>query len=95
VQESAGKRDRGHYLYRLCGVVVHSGSAFAGHYYSYIKVCGPSPRHHGSISVFCVGVGGWKGSAFAARVVQTGALRSRSLFPAPCSWRVAPLLLGA
>lgn len=24
--------------YRLAGVVVHSGTAFAGHYYSYIKV---------------------------------------------------------
>ena len=26
------------YLYELKGVVVHSGTAFAGHYYSYIKV---------------------------------------------------------
>ena len=26
-----------HYLYTLMGVVVHSGSAFAGHYYSYIR----------------------------------------------------------
>ena len=27
------------YQYGLKGIVVHSGSAFAGHYYSYIKVC--------------------------------------------------------
>ncbi len=27
-----------HYQYQLKGVVVHSGTAFAGHYYSYIKV---------------------------------------------------------
>ena len=27
------------YQYTLKGIVVHSGSAFAGHYYSYIKVC--------------------------------------------------------
>ena len=26
-----------HYRYRLVGVVVHSGTAFAGHYYSYIR----------------------------------------------------------
>ena len=26
------------YEYELKGVVVHSGTAFAGHYYSYIKV---------------------------------------------------------
>ena len=26
------------YQYELKGVVVHSGTAFAGHYYSYIKV---------------------------------------------------------
>jgi len=26
------------YSYSLKGIVVHSGSAFAGHYYSYIKV---------------------------------------------------------
>lgn len=25
------------FLYRLHGVVVHSGTAFAGHYYSYIR----------------------------------------------------------
>lgn len=27
------------YWYNLKGIVVHSGTAFAGHYYSYIKVC--------------------------------------------------------
>ena len=27
----------GQYQYELKGVVVHSGTAFAGHYYSYIK----------------------------------------------------------
>ena len=27
-----------HYQYQLKGVVVHSGTAFAGHYYSFIKV---------------------------------------------------------
>jgi ubiquitin C-terminal hydrolase len=26
-----------YYQYQLKGVVVHSGTAFAGHYYSYIK----------------------------------------------------------
>ena len=30
---------QGQYEYELKGVVVHSGTAFAGHYYSYIKVC--------------------------------------------------------
>lgn len=29
---------KGQYDYELKGVVVHSGTAFAGHYYSYIKV---------------------------------------------------------
>lgn len=42
MQEPAGRRDRAHYRYRLCGVVVHSGSAFAGHYYSYIRVGVPA-----------------------------------------------------
>ena len=32
------KRDPAYYQYSLKGVVVHSGTAFAGHYYSYIKV---------------------------------------------------------
>lgn len=32
-------RSQGQYEYELKGVVVHSGTAFAGHYYSYIKVC--------------------------------------------------------
>jgi len=32
------KEAPGHYRYELRGVVVHSGTAFAGHYYSYIKV---------------------------------------------------------
>lgn len=37
--ESVGLRMResGYYQYRLVGVVVHSGTAFAGHYYSYVK----------------------------------------------------------
>lgn len=30
--------EQSHYSYQLKGIVVHSGSAFAGHYYSYIKV---------------------------------------------------------
>ena len=30
-------KPRLHYLYDLAGVTVHSGTAFAGHYYSYIK----------------------------------------------------------
>lgn len=29
------------YVYQLKGIVVHSGTAFAGHYYSYIKVTLP------------------------------------------------------
>lgn len=28
---------RSQYMYELKGIVVHAGSAFAGHYYSYIK----------------------------------------------------------
>ncbi len=32
-----GSRPRNHYLYELKGIVVHSGTAFAGHYYSFIK----------------------------------------------------------
>lgn len=32
-----GGRPRNHYLYELKGIVVHSGTAFAGHYYSFIK----------------------------------------------------------
>ena len=38
VQVPASKQPPGHYRYELRGVVVHSGTAFAGHYYSYIKV---------------------------------------------------------
>lgn len=34
---SSGSPPRSTYLYELSGVVVHSGSAFAGHYYSYIR----------------------------------------------------------
>jgi hypothetical protein len=34
------QRAASYYRYELRGVVVHSGSAFAGHYYSYIKVGG-------------------------------------------------------
>ncbi|KAL4854761.1 Ubiquitin carboxyl-terminal hydrolase 24 [Chlorella vulgaris] len=41
-REPKGKKEASHYLYELRGVVVHSGSAFAGHYYSYIK-----DRQHG------------------------------------------------
>ena len=41
------QRAASYYRYELRGVVVHSGSAFAGHYYSYIKVGGR--------------VGGWAG----------------------------------
>ncbi|EFN51470.1 hypothetical protein CHLNCDRAFT_59229, partial [Chlorella variabilis] len=33
----AEKKDASHYRYDLRGIVVHSGSAFAGHYYSVIK----------------------------------------------------------
>ncbi|GJP59781.1 hypothetical protein CLOP_g15145 [Closterium sp. NIES-67] len=36
-----------YYEYSLVGVVVHSGTAFAGHYYSYIKErCGDAPLDH-------------------------------------------------
>lgn len=45
VQVPASKQPPGHYRYELRGVVVHSGTAFAGHYYSYIKV-----RREGSIT---------------------------------------------
>ncbi|KAL4452636.1 hypothetical protein ABPG75_008298 [Micractinium tetrahymenae] len=40
-REPAGRKPPSHYRYELRGVVVHSGSAFAGHYYSYIKDRGP------------------------------------------------------
>ena len=33
------KQSQKQYEFDLKGVVVHSGTAFAGHYYSYIKVC--------------------------------------------------------
>ncbi len=35
---AASPRDQQQYQYHLKGIVVHSGTAFAGHYYSYIKV---------------------------------------------------------
>jgi len=37
MSEATGGRPRNYYIYELKGVVVHSGSAFAGHYYSFIK----------------------------------------------------------
>ena len=40
---AAQKRDPGQCKYYLKGIVVHSGTAFAGHYYSYIKVEIPWP----------------------------------------------------
>lgn len=40
------------YQYTLKGIVVHSGSAFAGHYYSYIKV--PSLSHEYSLLCHCI-----------------------------------------
>ena len=30
-------RPRNYYIYELKGIVVHCGTAFAGHYYSYVK----------------------------------------------------------
>ena len=36
--EPLQRRPPAYYQYELKGVVVHSGTAFAGHYYSYIKV---------------------------------------------------------
>jgi ubiquitin C-terminal hydrolase len=38
-QDEAGllAKPRHHYLYELKGVIVHSGSASAGHYYSFVK----------------------------------------------------------
>ncbi|CAI5476794.1 unnamed protein product [Closterium sp. Yama58-4] len=45
--EGGEERSDGYYEYSLVGVVVHSGTAFAGHYYSYIKErSGDSPLHH-------------------------------------------------
>lgn len=38
VEPVAPLKPREHYRYELRGVVVHAGSAFVGHYYSYIKV---------------------------------------------------------
>lgn len=35
---ASSQRDPGQCRYHLKGIVVHSGTAFAGHYYSYIKV---------------------------------------------------------
>ena len=37
-EQSTSERDPGQCKYYLKGIVVHSGTAFAGHYYSYIKV---------------------------------------------------------
>lgn len=34
-----GKKEGEHYYeYKLCGILIHSGSAESGHYYSFIKV---------------------------------------------------------
>ena len=41
-EQPPSQRDTGQSKYYLKGIVVHSGTAFAGHYYSYIKVR-PSP----------------------------------------------------
>jgi Ubiquitin carboxyl-terminal hydrolase len=43
--QSAGSSDKAVW-YHLKGIVVHSGTAFAGHYYSYIKVCSLFARAH-------------------------------------------------
>jgi len=32
------EKDRAHYNYKLVGVVVHSGTANFGHYYSFINI---------------------------------------------------------
>ena len=37
-EQPPSQRDPGQSQYYLKGIVVHSGTAFAGHYYSYIKV---------------------------------------------------------
>ena len=37
-EQQSSQRDPGQCRYYLKGIVVHSGTAFAGHYYSYIKV---------------------------------------------------------
>ncbi|GAX79789.1 hypothetical protein CEUSTIGMA_g7229.t1 [Chlamydomonas eustigma] len=46
-QDEAGllPQPRHHYLYELKGVIVHSGSATAGHYYSIIKERPKKPKH--------------------------------------------------
>ena len=36
-EQPTSQRDPGQCKYYLKGIVVHSGTAFAGHYYSYIK----------------------------------------------------------
>lgn len=55
-------QSRSTYLYELSGVVVHSGSAFVGHYYSYIK---ERP---------CVGERGKKAAGCGGAGVQAGEL---------------------
>ena len=64
-----GARGRAHYMYDLAGVVVHTGTAESGHYYSLIRErddrddrdhrddcddCDDPPRPHGG-----AGSGGW------------------------------------
>ena len=44
--EPLQRRPPAYYQYELKGVVVHSGTAFAGHYYSYIKVRAECPSGH-------------------------------------------------
>ena len=43
-QSGPEAKPRSSYLYELQGVVVHSGTAFAGHYYSYIKERPQAPQ---------------------------------------------------
>jgi hypothetical protein len=55
-----------YYHYRLVGVVVHSGTAFAGHYYSYIREREPPPGANVAAAAAAAVAGGASGMAEAA-----------------------------
>ena len=49
--EDAGLKPKEYYRYRLAGVLVHSGTADAGHYYTYVKRRHYDTREGGSTTV--------------------------------------------
>ena len=73
--------------YRLVGVLIHSGSADAGHYYSYIKERNPHSPNYGSwfefndTRVIDFDIKNLKMSVSGARAIRTMSLRAR-----PSQW---------